>query len=109
MRSLPPPRITRSRKWKRIRRAIFNLLTKGYISDFGVFSRNQNIRYSYTISKIEKARFSSRMKFKTNELFLTANTSIKILTTLSKVLGKLSMPGMRKELVPNKLNVSVKF
>lgn len=37
MRSLPPPRVTRSRRWKRIKRAVAYFFTRGYVADPGAF------------------------------------------------------------------------
>ncbi|RLV89442.1 hypothetical protein JA1_005176 [Spathaspora sp. JA1] len=72
MRSLPPPRITRARRWKRIKRAIKNLFIQGYISDFSVFHRAPS---NFTISKIHKSKFSSRLK-KQSEIGIVQTANI---------------------------------
>ncbi|EGW31018.1 uncharacterized protein SPAPADRAFT_141978 [Spathaspora passalidarum NRRL Y-27907] len=89
MRSLPPPRITRARRWKRIKRAIKNLFLQGYISDFSVFHRST--QPNYTISKIHKSRFSSRLKKQSQMgIIQTANIGLQVAGYLGKLAANLS-------------------
>ena len=98
MRSLPPPRITRARKWKRIKRAIKNLFSKGYISDYGVFSRIQANHYS--ISKIRRLRFSTRLVKSRNDLNIVkrANRGFKLANYISRASRRVSVSGLKRGL-----------
>lgn len=98
MRSLPPPRVTRARKWKRIKRAIKNLFSKGYISDYGVFSRIQTNHYS--ISKIRRLRFSTRLVKSRNDLNIVkrANRGFKLANYISRASRRVSVPGLKRGL-----------
>ncbi|KAI5965504.1 hypothetical protein KGF57_000770 [Candida theae] len=101
MRSLPPPRITRARRWKRIKRALKNLATKGYISDYGVFHRRALYsRHLYSITKVHKSSILSRMKKRKTDLqvFQTANSGLRLIRQLSKFLAKISIPGLKEDL-----------
>ncbi|KAI5951241.1 hypothetical protein KGF54_004315 [Candida jiufengensis] len=114
MRSLPPPRITRARRWKRIRRALKNLLTKGYISDFGVFhQRTLYSRHFYSISKIHKSAILNRMKTRKTDFNLvqTAHSGVRIMRFFSGILTRFSVPGLKEDLVgfrKGKMNLCIK-
>ncbi|KAI5969271.1 hypothetical protein CANMA_001718 [Candida margitis] len=101
MRSLPPPRITRARRWKRIKRALKNLLAKGYISDYGVFHRRSLYsRRFYSITKVHKSPILSRMKKRKSDMqiFQTANSGLRFVKHLSKFIAKFSIPGLKEDI-----------
>lgn len=101
MRSLPPPRITRARRWKRIKRALKNLFTKGYISDFGVFQKRAWLsRQCHSVSMIGRLPILSRMrKLNSTEdnLVKSANWGFLIAKSFSKLVAKTSLPGLKND------------
>ncbi|CAD1812098.1 hypothetical protein FOB58_004495 [Candida parapsilosis] len=116
MRSLPPPRITRARRWKRIKRAMKNLLTKGYISDYGVFHRKSSLysRHFYSITKIHKSPILSRMKKRKTDMqvFQTANSGLRFAKHFGTFVAKLSIPGLKEDLFGSrrgKMRLSLKM
>ncbi|CCG20921.1 hypothetical protein CORT_0A05330 [Candida orthopsilosis Co 90-125] len=101
MRSLPPPRITRARRWKRIKRALKNLITKGYISDYGVFHRRSLYsRHFHSITTVHKSPILSRMKKRKTDLqvFQTANSGLRFAKHLSAFVARFSIPGLKEDL-----------
>lgn len=112
MRSLPPPRITRKRRWRRIKRAVKSFFTKGYVSDPGAFLINHN-NENHSISKIKQSRVSSRVrKTRSKPLDLgireSANVGIKTAGFVSKIARRASAPIFRP-VSKSLLNLSVKF
>ncbi|EDK39944.2 predicted protein [Meyerozyma guilliermondii ATCC 6260] len=59
MRSLPQPRLTLSRRWKRFQRALLDLLLRGSVHDPGAFIPHPNTTHS-TI--IKQAWFTRRLR-----------------------------------------------
>ncbi|KAK6461425.1 hypothetical protein DFJ63DRAFT_182285 [Scheffersomyces coipomensis] len=111
MRSLPPPRVTRSRRWKRIRRAIASLFTRGKISDTAAFIPSSKINMNPSISTIKKSRFTSRFR-KSNftdgiGLRESANAGIKTAGMFGKMLTKASFPFLNH--TSSQINMTVKF
>ncbi|CCE83546.1 Piso0_004125 [Millerozyma farinosa CBS 7064] len=114
MRSLPPPRITRKRRWRRIKRAIKAFFTKGYISDPGAFlSSSKGSKGS--ISTIRKSRFSPRYRkarLANPDMTLRegANVGIATASLVSKVASRASMPLLRPlRDRSNRMNFTVRF
>lgn len=110
MRSLPPPRITTARKWKRIKRSMKSLFTSGNITDFSPFARRQNQNYS--ISKFKVSRITHR--FKKQQDIGIVQTGIKTAGFLGKLASKTSsFPNFRKlnvdeNITNNNLNETAK-
>lgn len=61
MRSLPPPRITYLRKWKRFRKNMKAVIKDGCLIHFP-FCKLSSKNHKDGISIIKKSRFSSRLK-----------------------------------------------
>ncbi|RCK63543.1 hypothetical protein Cantr_09878 [Candida viswanathii] len=98
MRSLPPPRITRARRWKRIKRALKSFFEQGYIADFSVFYKRCQKNH-YTISKIRRTRFTYR--FVTTErkgVVKRANRGWRFARVVGRHARKVTMPGLRRGL-----------
>ncbi|ABN64637.1 predicted protein [Scheffersomyces stipitis CBS 6054] len=116
MRSLPPPRITRARKWKRIKRAFKSLFTKGYISDHGAFvstSRTSKSTMKASISTIKRSRISSRFR-KRNftdgvDLADGANLGLKTMGHLGRLATRASFPLFNPLGQPPEVNLTWKF
>ncbi|ODV69782.1 hypothetical protein HYPBUDRAFT_174239 [Hyphopichia burtonii NRRL Y-1933] len=113
MRSLPPPRITRKRRWRRIKRALKSLFTKGYILDPGAFLSGEK-GGNNSISKIRQSRVTSRVrkaKSRPTDLGLRegANAGIRTATFIGRVAKRASMPILRPFNSRSLLNVSLRF
>ena len=114
MRSLPPPRITRRRRWLRIKRAIKTFFTKGYVSDTGAFVslRKHNRR---AVSIIQQSRFS----FRAHRVRITpaeptirerANVGIAAANYVGRLTAKAAIPLFKPfSRNSNKMNVTLKF
>ncbi|KAK6459192.1 uncharacterized protein RJT20DRAFT_4770 [Scheffersomyces xylosifermentans] len=116
MRSLPPPRITRARKWKRIRRAIKSFFSKGYTSDHGAFlstAKTSRSTMKASISTIKKSRISSRFRKRnfTDGVGLAdgANAGIKTVSCLGKLATRASLPILSPLTRSSSVNLSLKF
>ncbi|CUM65246.1 uncharacterized protein PRCAT00002878001 [Priceomyces carsonii] len=113
MRSLPPPRITRKRRWKRIKRALKNFFTKGYVSDPGAFVSHANTSNKRSVSTIKKSRLTSRFRRKnfTDGVGLRdgANMGMRTVGTLGRLASKASVPLMRPITRTNLVNLTVSF
>ncbi|CAK9436109.1 uncharacterized protein LODBEIA_P06670 [Lodderomyces beijingensis] len=110
MRSLPPPRLTRTRRFKRVRRALKNLCTKGYISDFGVFhKRCIYSRHLHTISKIHISPILARMKRTDFKAVQSATWGVILARCVSRLVTKASLPGLRDDILwrRSRLNLSL--
>lgn len=94
MRLLPPPRITRKRRWRRIKRAIKSLFTRGRVSDPGAF-----VRQPRRVSKIKRSRMSKRVK---RDRGLRETTSVGLRT--AAWCGRMARPMSRSLL---KINVKI--
>lgn len=109
MRSLPPPRITRKRRWRRFKRAVKFFFSKGRFSDPTSYEYNNK---GQSIGKITQLRFSSRLRrsrWTKSEQALKKGTNVGLKT--ASVMGRLatrSMPLIRLK-SRNLLNVKVKF
>ena len=103
MRSLPPPRITRARRWKRIKRALKSLFDKGYISDFTVFNKRSQTN-QYSVSKIKKTKFTYRfVNTEKKGVVKRANRGLRFARMISKKATKFTMPGLRRGLRNSKV------
>lgn len=110
MRSLPPPRITRKRKWKRFKRSLRYFFHKGRFSDPGSYlyknkSSISKIKKSRLASKFGRVRKSKSESFKRNGTM----TGVKTVSLLGKLALRASAPILRPFGSTNLLNVSVKF
>ncbi|CAH6718293.1 hypothetical protein CLIB1444_01S03532 [[Candida] jaroonii] len=110
MRSLPPPRITRKRRWRRFKRAIKYFFKTGKLTD----PSSPNYRFkSQSISKIKQSRITSRLRrsnFTKSDQFLRSSTNAGMKT--ASFVGKLvtrSMPVLKPFSSSNSLNVQVRF
>ncbi|ODV77438.1 uncharacterized protein CANTADRAFT_309081 [Suhomyces tanzawaensis NRRL Y-17324] len=110
MRSLPPPRITRLRRWKRIKRAIRSFFTQGYVSDPGAFLPQNGSRSH--ISIIKKSRLTSRFRkrnFTDMGLREGASAGIRTAGYMGKLATRASFPVLRPRHKSSKINLSVRF
>ncbi|KAK6205534.1 uncharacterized protein RJT21DRAFT_124670 [Scheffersomyces amazonensis] len=111
MRSLPPPRVTRSRRWKRIRKAIASFFKRGRISDKGAFVSSSKVNLNSSISTIKKSRITSRIR-KANftdgvGLIDGANAGLKTASMFGKLIKRASFPAMTRK--SSKINMTVRF
>ncbi|CUM45314.1 unnamed protein product [Debaryomyces fabryi] len=113
MRSLPPPRVTRKRRWMRIKRAIRSFFAKGYVTDPGAFmpTSASNRR---SISTIRKSRFSPRFRksrINRSEIGIRegANAGIATASFVGKMASRASMPVLRRHGPKNLMNLTVRF
>lgn len=104
MRSLPPPRITRKRIWKRIKRATKYFLKHGRFSDPESHAYKKK---SQSISKIKQLRISSRLrKSKCNSTGVMRASGNMGLKTASAVTRMASMPFLSRTSL---VDLKVKF
>lgn len=113
MRSLPPPRITKKRRWKRIKRALRAFFNKGYMLDPGAFYPYPKATSKNTISTIRRSRLTSRFRKSnfTDEIGLKegANAGLKTLSVMRRLARGMSVPVMRPVNKNRQMNVTVKF
>ena len=85
MRSLPPPRVTRSRRWKRIKRALKFFFTRGYVSDPGAFLTSG----TRLVLLIRRSRIFPRFKRVDETL---GSSSIMTVGRVGRILTRVSLP-----------------
>lgn len=114
MRSLPPPRITKRRKWLRIKRAIRTFFTKGYVSDTGAFMPLTR-RHRRSVSIVQQSRFSLRARRvriipAEHTIGERANIGIAAVNYVGKLAAKAVLPLFKPfGKNTNKMNVTLKF
>ncbi|CAK7892646.1 hypothetical protein CAAN1_01S11012 [[Candida] anglica] len=96
MRSLPPPRTTRKRRWKRFQRALKSLLFRGQVSDPGAFFWRR-----------KKPNKVTRRHWNSGEHF---NSGVRAASVAGRLVRRASAPFIRSVKRPaSSVNMTVKF
>lgn len=112
MRSLPPPRITRKRRWRRVKRAVADMFRRGYFTQRLPAHLATSPPLRHDISMIKRSRILQRARKRncTDGITLRDGTQWGIRTayTVKRITRRLSRPMFPRSMKKSKVKVLVR-